>query len=530
METIAAGSATPVGVVVKSGDCDAQTASIWQKRWRDRNLALWRAFDRFCVRPFSKAVRSVDFSSNLDGIPACSDTPLKVGKFAEELEPETIDFIRQLKPDFILRLGYGILKGAVLEVAPYGLWSFHHGDPAEFRGQPPGFWEMMRGKNVAGAILQVLNNELDAGRILHQGSFQVTLQSYAKTRDALYFGGSSFLRRVCTDIQLNGWNPVFVEEHQPPKGLVYRQPTNLTMLRFFWTILKARLSVIFEYKLHRQSWNCAVIQEPIHIVAGLAGPDRQRSALESAKWMRPPRGEFYADPFGIQLEGQRCRLFFERFDWKEGKGDIANAVFDGTEFSSTEDSLSATSHLSYPYLIKHKDGYHFIPEHCAARDVSSFSFDAQGKAISKKTMFKRCEFLDTTFLEWQGKVWAFAVIDGEVKNTDLYLFYASSFDGPWLAHPLNPIKSDVRSARPAGTPFVHNGKVFRPSQDCGSHYGSAVTVNQIKVMNETEYYEVEASRVEPNIGSSYGYGLHTLSQVGDTTLIDGAKRQIVFAG
>ena len=127
-------------------------------------------------------------------------------------------------------------------------------------------------------------------------------------------------------------------------------------------------------------------------------------------------------------------------------------------------------------------------------------------------------------MEHDGKVWAFTLIEGYTKNTELHLFYSETYDGPWTAHPLNPVKSNIRSARPAGTPFVHEGKLYRPSQDCASHYGSAITVNEVLVMTETEFREAEAFRVEPLADSAYPYGLHTLSQVGDATLIDGARK------
>lgn len=133
--------------------------------------------------------------------------------------------------------------------------------------------------------------------------------------------------------------------------------------------------------------------------------------------------------------------------------------------------------------------------------------------------------IDTTFVGWNGKIWAFATRDTATCNTDLFVFYADTLAGPWQAHPLNPVKTDVRSARPAGTPFVVDGRLYRPAQDCSTHYGSAVSINEVTTLSETDFEERVVSRVEPSAEGGYRYGLHTISQVGDVTLIDGARKQ-----
>ncbi len=46
-------------------------------------------------------------------------------------------------------------------------------------------------------------------------------------------------------------------------------------------------------------------------------------------------------------------------------------------------------------------------------------------------------------------------------------------EGPWEPHRRNPVKCDVRGSRPAGTPFVHGGELYRPAQDGSKRYGKA---------------------------------------------------------
>jgi hypothetical protein len=51
------------------------------------------------------------------------------------------------------------------------------------------------------------------------------------------------------------------------------------------------------------------------------------------------------------------------------------------------------------------------------------------------------------------------------RDTDELHFYFASLDCEWTAHPMNPVVSDVRCARPAGRTFEHDGVLVSPGQD-----------------------------------------------------------------
>lgn len=524
-EAVDAGLAIPVGIVFRDAEPSSAHEHKWRRRWRARNLALWRIFDRFYVRRFSRAARRISLEDFFAEIPSCRDRPSKSGKFGEKISDKALDFIRSVGPDFVLRFSYGILRGDVLNVARYGVWSFHHGDPALYRGQPPGFWEMFKGSAVTGSMLQVISDELDAGTVLHQGTFKTHASSYVNTRDTIYFGSESWVRRTCAAIQTNGW-PLAAATDQG-KGPVYRQPTNKEMLQFLWKTVRKFCTNQITYRFYRQDWNVGIIDAPISEVAGLSGKELQSQALRKAHWMEPMQTGFYADPFGHELDSDgSIRLFFESLAWRSGRGEIGTATYSNGRFSPVTTALSANTHLSYPFVIQDAGHPSFVPEHSAAREVSRFDTDSKGAAVAKTTIFPESDLIDTTFVDWDGMIWAFATIEAEISNTHLYIYYANSMTGPWQAHVLNPVKTDVRSARPAGTPFVSKGRLHRPAQDCATHYGSAITINEVIRLSKTEFEERTVSRVAPLPHGEYAYGLHTISKVGGRTLIDGAKKSL----
>lgn len=243
--------------------------------------------------------------------------------------------------------------------------------------------------------------------------------------------------------------------------------------------------------------------------------------------MKESRGAFYADPFILKQdeESNSLILLYEHFDWATRKGRIDCAKFDKgcRAFSASVTSLESKHHLSYPFVIPNHNTFGYLPEHSAASDLSFFVVDERGVAITKKMVVPRSELVDSTVIYYQDKYWMFATPAGVNDNSHLLIFYAENLMGPWWQHPANPVKIDISNARPAGQPFFYKGKIFRPAQDCEDYYGSAIKINEILVLSDSDYRESEVSEIRPVAGSPYQFGLHTLSYHEQFTAIDSAK-------
>ena len=125
--------------------------------------------------------------------------------------------------------------------------------------------------------------------------------------------------------------------------------------------------------------------------------------------------------------------------------------------------------------------------------------------------------------------WLFATRADLGPNQSLSIWHAPRIRGPWTAHARNPVKVDVRSSRPGGTPFVVDGALFRPAQDGSRRYGGRIVVNRVDVLTQTEFREIPVAAVEPWPGTSQPDGLHTLSAAGDRLLVDGNAMHLVPA-
>ncbi len=114
-------------------------------------------------------------------------------------------------------------------------------------------------------------------------------------------------------------------------------------------------------------------------------------------------------------------------------------------------------------------------------------------------------------------------------NHNLYLFYSNSLLGTWQEHPLNPVKTDIRSSRPAGNFFIHDESLYRPSMDSSEKGQGQIRINKVTRLDITGFDEEEVTIVSPYSGSFLKDKIHTLASVGNITLVDGARERLIFS-
>src|SRR5690606_2869051 len=108
-----------------------------------------------------------------------------------------------------------------------------------------------------------------------------------------------------------------------------------------------------------------------------------------------------------------------------------------------------------------------------------------------------------------------------VPDSVLLAFHASRPEGPFLPHPLNPVKEDIRSARPGGMPFEHEGALWRPARDA-SVPGGGISFNRVHSLTPQHFLE-ETVRTMGALPGPWSDGIRTISRVGTFTLVDGLR-------
>ncbi|MCA9073553.1 MAG: hypothetical protein KDA93_00865 [Planctomycetaceae bacterium] len=279
----------------------------------------------------------------------------------------------------------------------------------------------------------------------------------------------------------------------------------------------------FLHKLLRhQHWEVGIVPHPI---SSFLDPD----FAPVVQWM-PDREPtlFRADPFMLQHQGRQL-IVYEDFDYQTRIGRISTSEWTTGAFHSlAQDVLPIDSHLAYPYTLEYEQRTLCIPESALENEVAAWEFDDATNRFRKvAVLIPNLRAVDSSIFRHEGLWWLACTLRRERPNEQLFLWHANDLFGKWIPHRKNPVKRDASSARPGGTPFVHQGELYRPAQDCSQRYGSAVTINRILKLTPDQFAEETVVRIPPFSESPYPSGIHTLSAAGPVTLVDGLRYEFL---
>ncbi|MCB0793941.1 MAG: hypothetical protein KDB88_04320 [Flavobacteriales bacterium] len=482
----------------------------WTHPWRS---VLYRQYRDRWSRP--KAMLPEDLAPLFSNVPLVRVCP-RVEKGAEWFSAHDLDSIREFRPDVLFRFGFNILRGELLTLPTYGVWSYHHGDEMRFRGGPPGLWEIFFGVPVTGAVLQRLTERLDAGAVLKKGWFATVDHSHKETIDTVLMHSGVWAAQLVRSL-LAGDNQVVVGTVSRTEAKVHRYPGNVDFVRFLLRLARNK------YRFHRQGlklheeWNIGVLYQPIQEL--LKDPPDL-----NVRWLPAPgQGTYRADPFGVLDRQGSPLVLYEKYDYATGIGEISRIrPKRDNVLKRSRTILSTGTHLSYPFVLQHEGRTFVVPEASSTGKVTLFESDPELTELREIATLLEEALYDPTLVAFGGRWWMFGT-KAPLTNAELFLYHADSLFGPFEPHMLNPVKCDVRSSRPAGTPFWHDGQLHRPAQDSSTTYGSRVAINRILRMDKTAFEEETVKFVGPVGGTVYDKGFHTISAVGPFTLVDGKR-------
>jgi hypothetical protein len=244
----------------------------------------------------------------------------------------------------------------------------------------------------------------------------------------------------------------------------------------------------------------------------------------SITWMpNPTRDSYHADPF--RWPGT-SRILCEEFSFRTQKGRLVAAHVQDGKLCLSSVLLDLATHLSYPYAFQQDGTVYVVPESADSRETLIYRLDPDSSLKPISIINRGSRIVDTTVFRVDGVHWA-AYTDLDIGVHDnLCLAYARQLTGPWTPHLRNPVKMDIRSSRPGGTPFWHGGVLYRPAQDCAATYGNAVVINRILSLTTTEFHEFPVARLDPDPAGPFPHGFHTISADGERTMIDGKRRRL----
>jgi hypothetical protein len=427
--------------------------------------------------------------------------------------------------DLVVDLSTGTVDPGALARPRLGYWTFLYG--AERERIEPGLQEFVAGGRAAYACLVRLNRP-DHATVLKEGAVKAVSHSIKATRQRLLEATVDWPGQLLKET-LRQTAPEGIPTARLPEGMAtlqVRQRGAISRLLLRILLPAAWIRNILMravQEVTREHWTVGVIAAPIQQVCQFFDP-------AAIRWLEAPLDGFLADPFGQLRADGTVVILAEALSWQDSVGRIVafESQADGRQ-TQPRDVFAFNSHASYPHLIEHEGATYCIPETLAQRRVQLFRADPfPNRWVLDTVLLENFAGADATVRYYDGRWWLFVGNHDDQDEAKLFVFHAVDLRGPWLPHAANPVKCDLRSARPAGPLFMMEGALYRPAQDCSVTYGGAVTINRIERLTSEEFVERAVGRLAPAANGPYPHGLHTLSSAGNVTLIDG-KRHVVSA-
>jgi hypothetical protein len=478
---------------------------------------VYRKLDRLLFKTRLDAFESVSiFSVFSSDVPKLMVTPNQK-RYRDYFSEKDLEQILGFNPDILIRFGFRILSGPILNLPRLGVWSFHHGDPGYYRGGPPAFWEVMNKQPITSYVLMQLTEDLDQGKILYQSWTQTDPLSVQRNANRLFWASAQASHRVLKEIERIGWenwNEKISKSPLPEKSPLWKPPGPLRMLRLWISLVTRSMRRKWDEFQNRAHWQIGNVSETgTDSILSLDPTDLQ--LLEHPK----PERFFLADPFSIYFKGKDY-LFAEEFDKKKNRGRIV-WISNAASGIQTHPVIEEAWHLSYPFLWEEKNQVLMIPESSEAGEIYVYKGVDFPLNWENQGVFFDQEGYDPTVVKKDGVYWLFINQKAHpacLPFDELNLYWTDNLENPqWHAHPQNPIVSDVRESRPAGRLFEKENVWYRPAQDSGIRYGHQIKLQKVIKWSKSEYEEETFQVIQ---ASDPALGIHTWNRTESGTWVD----------
>jgi hypothetical protein len=371
-------------------------------------------------------------------------------------------------------------------------------------GDLPGAWEIASGSPTFEIALRARSHNGCREALLRTGRFK-SLYAYSRSMDVAL--------RECTH-----WPSIALSAGESSQRPIAAHPHRATWGAGRLPIAKLVLRQIGTFVAHAYRHLFLDAHWHVGVVRDSPASFLSREYRPQIEWLRGEHG-FFADPFVLPCNGHAV-ILGESLDAATRTGFISGIAVDAHgRILDCRTVMRSRSHLSYPYVFEHGGEWYLVPESAAERCIALYrALEFPYRWTRVATLIDGIAACDSTIVCHEGRWWLFCTDRSRDSNLNLFLFHAARLTGPWTSHVANPVKTDVRSTRPAGMPFLVDGVLYRPAQDCAESYGAAITFNRVCKLNEREYEEEEVAAAALS-------GMHTISYAAGIVAVD-AKREV----
>jgi hypothetical protein len=469
-------------------------------------FAAYEQLDRLVFRGDPDALRVVDVSGTLDELPRLQTHALRGAAGERTLRDEDVLEIHGRGLDVLVNLAGVAPSGRAVSAARYGVWTLHHGDPMRYRGEPALFWELFHAEPASVSALEMRADSSVPSRVIYRSASATDRISLQRNRNPSYWKASRFVLRRLEDLARSRWTPEREPQPDPEPISAPPGPSNTRTLAHVAKVAGRAGRSKWRDWTRREEWFLGFRERRADVLPG----------ENAAPWqpVAPPPDRYWADPFVFAAEGETF-VFLEQVRRARGVGELVVGRLEaGARLTDLEPILPASHHLSYPYVFRDGDRTFMIPESGEAGRVELWA--ATDLPLSWEpvaSLLENVHAVDASVFRHAGLYWMWVNIaaPGARRDDEVFLYFSDALESGWTRHPRSPVVSDARRARPAGRPFIHDGALIRPAQDCTGpyRYGGRVVFHAVDVLTTDDYSERQVGSLTAAWAGAGAIGAHT---------------------
>ena len=265
-------------------------------------------------------------------------------------------------------------------------------------------------------------------------------------------------------------------------------------------------------ELRNNLWNLGFIEEELEQTLSTKKPQ--------IHWVKKRfTDRWFADPFILDVTDSEIIVLVEEYCYAVRRGRLARVLINRKTYEelSYEVILDLPTHLSFPFIFR-KDGMVFVmPENSASGCSTIYTYNDATRKLTSVSRVAEEPFTDAIFFSYAGKdyLWTTMVPEPNGKVLSIYEFDKKTMQ---VRRKIATKEFPLNIARNAGEPFVINGELYRPAQDCTACYGHGVVLQRAEI-RDGEWIFTDVNSFYPDT-FRYNQGVHTFNHYKGLIVID----------
>ncbi|MGL5245323.1 MAG: methionyl-tRNA formyltransferase [Sarcina sp.] len=233
-------------------------------------------------------------------------------------EPETIEELKNMKPDFIIVVAFGqILPKDVLDIPKYGCINLHASLLPKYRGAAPINWCIVKGEKVTGNTTMLMDLGVDTGDMLLKNEVEITDDMTAgDLHDKLMVTGGEMLINTIKGIIEDNITPI----KQNDEESCHASMLNKDLAKIDWSLTAKEIHNLIR---GLNPWPIALTTYDDTVMK------IYKSHIENTKVSKEPGTILLVDKFGIKVATGDGVLVIEKLQLPNGKPLLVEQFING---------------------------------------------------------------------------------------------------------------------------------------------------------------------------------------------------------